>query len=897
MAERVLAVLDAAAGRPLKAKDVSKALSLSSDDRGDIRQVLFDLVDDGRAVQLPGRRFVSAKAERPEAGVKGVIQRKPGGSVWFVPHERARKDAFVPPQESRSVVDGDVVLARIDRAPKGPIATIIKTLEHSTRPITGTLHVSQDRRSGKSRYVEVDDNVLAGAVRIVDDKDRAKDGDVVVVELTKPPTSTTAAEGRIVQRLGERGGLDVEIERLVHQAGVVRAFPDVVVAEAGSFGDVPVEADFAGREDLRDLAIVTIDGETAKDFDDAVYATRGKAKKIDVVVCVADVSHYVTLGSDLDDEALRRGTSIYYPGRVIPMLPEALSNGLCSLRPRVPRLCTVVHFSVDERGGVHGERLSFGVMKSRARLTYSMVQHFLDEAEGKAKPFVPPPQPAEATKSTADLDDETKTSLLCLAEASRRLRLARRERGSLDFELPELVVELDEQKEPTGLRHVDRVESQKLIEDLMIAANEAAARFFFEKSSPSIYRIHEEPAEDKLGRFLELARPAWTEATKKPLPKSIIDDPTSPMSLMKLMHGIGEHPSRQALDMLLLRSMKQARYSVDNVGHYGLGSTAYLHFTSPIRRYPDLIVHRLLREQLSTKKKKKKKVDDEGGDDGGLSILEEIAESSSERERKAAELERQIQQLHACWLMKDRVGEVHDAIVTGVSEAGAFVRIVELHVEGLARMDALGGEYYSFDADRLRLVGERSREIIGIGTALTVEVLDVDLQRRQIAFGRVATPTSTGKGKKPGQATPAKGRADAAVDEEPSPRRGKKPTSPRATPPEPERGGSRARGRPRGVAVDIDGDTAKVDATWKQQRRQPSRSGDDRSPEQRDRVSRREGGPPVKGIKGPDDLRALFERGGPPRGKAGPGGKPARAPGKKPGGSSSSGGKKAPKRR
>ncbi len=315
MAERVLAVLDAAAGRPLKAKDVSKAISLSSDDRGDIRQVLFDLVDDGRAVQLPGRRFVSAKAERPEAGVKGVIQRKPGGSVWFVPHERARKDAFVPPQESRSVVDGDVVLARIDRAPKGPIATIIKTLEHSTRPITGTLHVSQDRRSGKSRYVEVDDNVLAGAVRIVDDKDRAKDGDVVVVELTKPPTSTTAAEGRIVQRLGERGGLDVEIERLVHQAGVVRAFPDVVVAEAGSFGDVPVEADFAGREDLRDLAIVTIDGETAKDFDDAVYATRGKAKKIDVVVCVADVSHYVTLGSDLDDEALRRGTSIYYPGR------------------------------------------------------------------------------------------------------------------------------------------------------------------------------------------------------------------------------------------------------------------------------------------------------------------------------------------------------------------------------------------------------------------------------------------------------------------------------------------------------------------------------------------------------------------------------------------------------
>jgi ribonuclease R len=860
MSERVLAVLEAADGRSLKAKDVSKALSLSADDRGDIRQVLFDLVDDGRAVQLPGRRFLSAKAERPDAGIKGVIQRKPGGTVWFVPHERARKDAFVPPQESRGVVDGDVVLARIDRAPKGPIATIIKIVEHSTRPITGTLHVEQDRRYGKSRYVEVDDNVLAGAVRIIEGDDRAKDGDVVVVELTKPPTGTTAAEGRIVQRLGQRGGLDVEIERLVHQAGVVRAFPDVVIAEAASHGDVPGDDEFVGRDDLRDLPIVTIDGETAKDFDDAVYATiKPRTKKVDVIVCVADVSHYVVQGTKLDDEALRRGTSIYYPGRVIPMLPEALSNGLCSLRPRVPRLCTVVHFSVDEAGGVHGERMSFGVMKSRARLTYTMVQRFLDEHVGKAEPFVPPKQPPEATASTADLDDETRASLLALAEASRRLRLARRERGSLDFELPELVVELDEQKEPTGLRHVDRVESQKLIEDLMIAANEAAARFFFDKSSPSIYRIHEPPAEDKLSRFLELARPAWTEQTKKPLPKAVLDDPTSPMSLMTLMRGIGEHPSRTALDMLLLRSMKQARYSVDNVGHYGLGSTAYLHFTSPIRRYPDLIVHRLLREQLATKKGKRKKRGGDDDDDGGLGALEEIAESSSERERKAAELERQIQQLHACWLMKDRIGEVHGAVVTGVSEAGAFVRLKTLHVEGLARMDALGGEYFDFDADKLRLIGERSREIIGIGVELTVEVLDVDLLRRQIAFGRVAAPMKKAKG----AAGQGKGRSQADQAAAPDVQ-AKKPVKGghRAESPTPKR----SQGRARGVAIDVDGDTARVDDTWKESRRQPMRSGDDRAPGHKERVARRESVAP-SGIKGPDDLRALFERSG-PRGPA-----------------------------
>ena len=378
------------------------------------------------------------------------------------------------------------------------------------------------------------------------------------------------------------------------------------------------------------------------------------------------------------------------------------------------------------------------------------------------------------------------------------------------------------------------MESQKLIEDLMIAANEAAARFFDAQGFPSIYRIHEEPDEEKLGRFLDLARPAWTEQTKTPLPKSVLDDPTSPQALMTLMHGIGEHPSRQALDMLLLRSMKQARYSVDNVGHYGLGSTAYLHFTSPIRRYPDLVVHRLLRGRLSaghrtTRKKKAQEQESERA--AQTNELEDIALSSSERERKAAELERQIQQLHACWLMKERIGEVHEAMVTGCSEAGAFVWLTTLHVEGLVRIDALGREYFDFDADHLRLIGARSREVLGIGSSIVVEVADVDLSRRQISFIRV--PEVRLQTKTPSAPSSMRPSANKA-------------------PPTPKNTVARV-----DVADDDDDDdvdTERAPVAWRPAPR-PARAWEHPHPR----------GPrapvAVSGIRGPDDLRALFDRG------------------------------------
>jgi ribonuclease R len=754
--DRVFSVL-AAAERPLKAKELSTLLGVPADDRGVVRDALRALVQAGRVTALEGRRFVATGAvvadrrgPAPEpsrgGGVPGVVQRKASGVGWFVPDDKSMKDAFLPPSELKATIDGDRVLARIERGTRGPTAAIVRIVARGRTSVTGQLRTSHDRRFGRSAWVEVDDNLITGPVQILDDgpggpdPDVAVDGDVVEVQIVAPPTAMHAATGRILRRIGRRGELDTEIERLVVQAGVVRAFPPDALADAGQLGDDPGDDDIAGRLDLRDLAIVTIDGETAKDFDDAVFASQKKrTKKIDVVVCVADVSHYVTADGALDREARRRSTSIYYPGRVIPMLPEALSNGLCSLKPRVPRLCAVVRFCVDEDGSVSDERFDFGVMQSRARLTYSLVQRFFDEEDGAKEPYALPPQPKEATASTSALDEEVMDSLRLLREAALRIRKNRQARGALDFELPELVIELDPRREPVGIKPLQRAFSHKLIEDLMIAANEASARFFDGRKLPCVYRIHELPDEDKLGRFLGLAGPAYALAAGRQLPKSLLDDPSNPQALMAVMNALGDHPMRQALDMLLLRSMKQARYAVDNVGHYGLGSQAYLHFTSPIRRYPDLVVHRLLRDRLGTKKPKKPKKrreEDVDPDEALFSELEDIAATASEQERKASDLERSIQALHACWLMKDRVGETHAAIVTGVSEAGAFVRLTELFVEGLVRIAELGSEYYAYDETRLLLRGERSGELITMGTRFDVEVANVDFSRRQISFVR-----------------------------------------------------------------------------------------------------------------------------------------------------------------
>jgi ribonuclease R len=708
--DRVLDIFKKANGRSLKAKDVGKGLGLSADDRSVVCTALSELADEGALVQLEGRRYA---LPGEQAGAhRGFVQRKPSGSAWFIPDDKSVSDAFVPPHELLGVIDGDVVLARIERAPRGPAAKIVRVLERKRNTVTGTY-----TDSGKAQWVDPDDNVMSGPIVIPPGTEGngavAASGDVVEVLIVHPPTPVTTSVGRVIRSIGKRGKLDVEIERILAEKGIVKAFPPEVDAEAATHPPNPTKEDSDGREDLRAIPLVTIDGETAKDFDDAVYGkTTGKRNAdISVVVAIADVSHYVRFGQPLDVEAARRGTSIYYPGKVVPMLPEALSNGLCSLKPDVDRLCLVTEFAVRPDGTRHKHRFYTAVMKSHARLTYTKVQAYLDGDKILA----------------ASLTDVVKDSLHALDEASQRLRFQRKARGALDFDLPETVIALDDTGEPVKIHPLSRLNAHKLIEDLMVAANEAVAERFVEKRQPCVYRIHEPPNEEKLERFAKLAkmvlgrRVTELEAAK--------NGSVSPKNIMKVMDELKDHPAKRALDSLLLRSMMQAKYAAQNLGHYGLGSDAYLHFTSPIRRYPDLVVHRLLKERVSGRVRKK-----DIDEDMLLQELDAIAATSSECERTATDIERTVDALYSAWFMKDKVGEVYQGVIQGVAEFGLFVVLTDVNVEGMIRVADIGGDYWMYDDVRLRLVGERSGRQYSIGDVLRVKVAGVDVAKRQIGL-------------------------------------------------------------------------------------------------------------------------------------------------------------------
>jgi ribonuclease R len=705
---RVVAVFHKQQGKPLKAKDVSKALGLDADDRGVVRDALLELSRKGTLIALEGKRYVlPGKVD----AYPGTVQRKASGVGWFIPDDRKKlPDGFLPPGELVSLLDGDRVLAELVRGQKGPVARVVRVLERRKTPLVGILTLR-----GKTAFVEVDGGAISGPI-LVPVPPNAKGGEVVEVTLTVYPTDTAVSQGTVARILGKRGALDAEVEKILVEKGVWRPFPGRALDEAGGFPVNPSAEDSEGREDIRALRLVTIDGETAKDFDDAVHCEQRKGSKdITVTVAIADVSHYVKEGSALDDEARKRGTSVYWPGSVVPMLPEALSNGLCSLKPHVDRLCTVAQFDVGPDGAVSNEHFYTGVMKSHARLTYTIVQKLLDGD-------------AEAQK---EIPHTLQPSLKLCEEASKRLRKAREARGALDFDLPELKIDLDENGAPIAVRPMERLYAHKLIEDLMVAANEAVARRFEERSWPCVYRIHDPPDEEKLERFKKLARTLLGRKLDE------LKGGDNPRALMQLMHALKDSTKKRALDTLLLRSMMQAKYSTQNNGHYGLGSDAYLHFTSPIRRYPDLVVHRLLKDRLSKKKgaphkpKKHKHADHE---DSLLSELDDIATSSSDRERAATDVERAVDGLMGAYLMKDKVGETFSGVVQGVAEFGLFVLLEPDTIEGLVHVAEMPGDFWQFDDVHLALVGERTRQSYTIGDRLEVQLTAVDLARRQITL-------------------------------------------------------------------------------------------------------------------------------------------------------------------
>jgi len=612
-----------------------------------------------------------------------------------------------PPPRHNDRVRAEVV--QLGR-PKRHFARLLEIVE---RPVVRHLGVLHRRLDAMVVELETEPNVPAGGgsapsreVAIPPDgAGGAEDGDLVEVEIEAPESAHRAPLGRVLKVLGRPGDRSTEIEKLLIEHGLDRDFPAAALREAEAYGDEPSETDREGRRDVRELPLVTIDGETAKDFDDAVCA-RKEGRNYRLYVAIADVSHYVRMGSALDDEAFRRGTSTYLTDRAIPMLPEALSNGLCSLNPGVDRLCMLADLLIDPSGRVRDVSFHRAIMQSHARLTYTRVARALDgDPDETCQRLLP--------------------TLLVLAQVSRKLLERRLRRGSLDLDLPEPQVVFDEKGQPVDTVRRPRNEAHRIIEDLMIATNEAVARYFEDREEPCIYRVHEKPDSERLSSFVQLSESLGISAR-------VSDDP-SPSEVSRLLLDISEHPNGRALHVLLLRSLAQARYAGENLGHFGLASTAYLHFTSPIRRYPDLIVHRLLKQSLDAAKPWYSET-----------RLDEMAGTCSDAERRAMQAERASLELDRALVAKEHLGQKLPATITGVQGFGLFASVVEPFIEGLIPVQTLPSDFYQIDEFGSRLTGVNSGRAFALGDSIEVEIRNVDIGKRQVQLGLVDdVPTAT----------------------------------------------------------------------------------------------------------------------------------------------------------
>lgn len=510
---------------------------------------------------------------------------------------------------------------------------------------------------------------------------------------------------KLLKAYGPRLQLRERIAQLLTSSEVVREFSPKTLREAQSFGTKVQKNSIKERLDLTSYPLCTIDGETAKDFDDAVFAKKS-GNNIMVVVAIADVSHYVRQSSSLDEDAYLRGTSIYYPGHCIPMLPEELSNGLCSLRPNELRLAICVTFELGPKGGIFKPRIKQAVIKSHARLTYTQVQGFYDSDES----------------AKGSIDREVEKSLIQLRKAAHILRRARQRRGAIDFDVTETNIALDDEGEPIAIHPQDRLDSHRIIEDLMVATNEIVADYFETRHLPCIFRVHESPDQEKLETFFKTAHAFGAiDKSVKTKPSSI----TEPKDLQDLMKHYQKSRYKETLSILMLRSMMQARYSEQNLMHFGLASTAYLHFTSPIRRYADLMVHRQLRNMLFEKNYKSKIPEH---------VMAKIAESISQKEVRATEIERKIDRLHSATFMSSRIGETFDAAIVSVTEFGFFVRISEHHVEGLVHIATISRSHVIYVPDKMCLVVSGSNKKYMVGDKVSVKLINVNIDRGHVDF-------------------------------------------------------------------------------------------------------------------------------------------------------------------
>ena len=702
---------------PMTKEEIFVALGITDETRQEaMRRRLRAMENDGQLVFT--KRKCYALPEKLDLLKGMVIGHREG--FGFLQVEGKKDDFFIPNVQMQKVMHGDYVLAQpngFDRKGR-PEVRIVRVLEANKKQIVGRFFIEQG-----IGYVMPDDSRITRDILIPDNaRLGARMGQVVVVELHPRTAPFFQPIGKITEVLGDNMAKGMEVEIAIRKHDIPHSFPSAVEKQLKKWAeDVPEEAK-RGRVDLRDLPLVTIDGEDARDFDDAVFCQKqGKGWKL--WVAIADVSYYVRPKSALDTEAYNRGNSVYFPNRVVPMLPEKLSNGLCSLNPQVDRLCMVCEITISAKGKMTDYQFYEAVMNSHARLTYNKVAKILEKDTALCERY------ASLVPHLQDLHD-----------MYQALVKARQQRGAIEFETIESKFIFNALGRIERIEPVVRNDAHKIIEECMILANIASANFMEKHQEPALYRIHAVPSEEKLTAFRSFLAECGLSLSGGNKP--------TPMDYAQLLEQIKPRPDHELIQTMLLRSMSQAVYSADNIGHFGLALEEYAHFTSPIRRYPDLTLHRGIKYLLAKQKGSKRKTTDTGGYHYQLEEMDLFGAHCSSTERRADDATREVADWLKCEYMQDHVGEEFDGVISSVTGFGFFVRLNDLFIDGLVHISGLANDYYLFDMPKQRLIGENSGMIFRLGDAVKVRVEAVSLEQKQIDFSLISSerkPKRSGK--------------------------------------------------------------------------------------------------------------------------------------------------------
>jgi ribonuclease R len=684
---------------PLSRQQIAESLKIESEEQHEaLRRRLRAMERDGQVhFNRRGGYGLVSKMNL----VRGRVIGHADGFGFLVPDEGG-DDIFLSARQMHACLHGDRVVARIsgvDRRGRRE-GSIVEVLEHANHHVAGRYYFEKG-----VGFVVADNKRINQDILVPNDQTYgAQDGQLVVVEIQEYPSQRHQAVGRIIEILGDHMAPGMEIDVSIRSHDLPQEWSPLVDAECGTLPvEVPDEAK-QGRTDLRDLPLVTIDGEDSMDFDDAVFCEpRGKGWR--VVVAIADVSHYVEPGTALDAEARLRGNSVYFPGRVIPMLPEVLSNGLCSINPKVDRLCMACDMEVSEKGKLGKYRFYPAVMRSHARLTYNKVAAMLVDNDQALR--------EEYSAVVPHLED--------LYKVYKTLLTQREKRGAIDFDTTETRIVFGEEKKIETIVPVVRNDAHKLIEECMLLANVATADYLSRHKIPILYRVHDKPKLEKLTALREFLGELGLSLKGGDTPEA--------SHYGELLGQIKGRPDAHLIQTVLLRSMNQAVYSPDNHGHFGLAYEAYTHFTSPIRRYPDLLVHRAIRHILSGQPVEEFRY--------GMEDMLILGEHCSMTERRADDATRDAMDWLKCEYMMDKVGQDFDGIITSVTGFGLFIELSDIYVEGLVHVTGLGDDYFQFDPNHHRMIGERTRKIYRLGDKVRVQVARVDLDERKIDFDMV----------------------------------------------------------------------------------------------------------------------------------------------------------------